>query len=249
MRIMIADCDPDFCEMLCAELARRMPAARTETVPDGLELLRRVEEETPGLIVLNVLLPGRDGLAVMQAVRAMELPVQPEFIVLSGYFNQQIRAELCRMRPAYYTAVPCDLGMLSERIMRCCSQLVYQQARRDGDDAESITRLLRELGMSMRCKGFRYAREALQRMPDGQMGDLCVTKTIYPAVASAFHTTAVNVERAIRSAVLAAWQKEGYLRQQELFRERPTNSEFLAVLSELLQQERRHKTRNEEMEG
>lgn len=249
MRILIADCDPGFCEMLCAELSRRMPAAQTEVVFDGLELLRRVEAEAPGLIVLNVLLPGRDGLAVMQTVRAMALPAQPEFIVLSGYFNQQIRADLCRMRPAYYTAVPCDLGMLSERIMRCCSQLVFQQTRHDADDTEAITRLLREMGLSMRCNGFSYAREALRQMPDGPLSNLCVTKTIYPAVAGVFHTSAVNVERAIRSAILSAWQKEGYLRQRELFRKRPTNSEFLVVLSELLQQERRRQLRNEQMEG
>lgn len=245
MRIFIADCDPDFCEMLCAELERRMPAAQIEAVSDGLELLRRVEAEMPGLIVLNVLLPGRDGLAVMQAIRAMERVTQPEFIVLSGYFNQQIHADLCRLRPAYYTAVPCNLELLCARIMRCCSQVVYQQSRYDGDDTQAITRLLREMGLSMSCKGFLYTLEALRRMADGRPSDFCVTKTVYPAVAGAFHTTAVNVERAIRSAILTAWQKEGYLRQQELFRKRPTNSEFLVVLSELLYQERRHK----QMEG
>ena len=249
MRIIIADCDRDFCGMLCGELLRRIPAAQTEIVSDGLELLRCAQEEMPDLIVLNVLLPGRDGLAVMQAIRAMERPAQPEFIVLSGYFNQQIHNELCRMRPAYYTAVPCDLEMLSERIMRCCNQVVYREAHHDADDTETITRLLRELGLSMRCKGFLYTREALRRLSEGELSDFCVTKTVYPEVAAAFRTTAINVERAIRSAVLSAWQKEGYLRQRELFRERPTNSEFLVVLSELLRQERRHKRYNEQMEG
>ena len=249
MRILIADCDADFCEMLCADLAHRIPAAQTETFSDGIALLRRVGETVPDLIVVNVLLPGRDGLAVMQAIRAMELPVQPEFIVLSGYFNRQIHGELCRLRPAYYTAVPCELEMLGARIMHCCSQLVYQQARHDSDETESITRLLRELGLSMCSKGFLYAREALRRMSGGLYQNMCVTKTVYPEVAAVFRTTAANVERAIRSAVVTAWQKEGYLRQQELFHARPTNSEFLAVLTELLQRERRRKETREQAEG
>lgn len=249
MRIIIADTDPDFCELLCGELARRIPAAQVEIVTDGLELFRRVEAQMPELIVLNVLLPGRDGLAVMQAIRAMELTAQPEFIVLSGYFSPQIRADLCRMRPAYYTAAPCDIGLLGERIMHCCNRMVYQQACREADDDERTTRLLREMGLSMRCKGFRYAREALRRIADMPGEQISVTKQVYPAVAATFRTSAVNVERAIRSAILAAWQKEGCLRQQELFRERPTNSEFLAVLCETLRQERRHDNKREELEG
>ena len=249
MRIVIADTDPDFCEMLCGELARRVPAAQVDCVADGLELLRCAEAQMPEVIVLNVLLPGRDGLAVMQAIRAMELSAQPEFIVLSGYFSAQIHTDLCRMRPAYYTALPCDIGLLGERIMRCCSHVVFQQNCREADDDERIVRLLREMGLSMRCKGFRYAREALRRFADMPEEQVSVTKVIYPAVAAAFHTTAVNVERAIRSAILAAWQKDGCLRQQELFRSRPTNSEFLAVLAEVLRQERRYREKREEMKG
>ena len=249
MRILIADSDPDFCGMLCAKLARKMPAARIETVSDGLELLRMAETEMPGLIVINVLLPGRDGLAVMQAIRAMERCVQPEFIVLSGYFSQQIQQDLCRLRPAYFTPVPCDADLLSERIMRCCNQLIYRQARQEADEAQAITHLLREMGLSMSCKGFRYFREALRRIMENPECNVCVTKTVYPAVAAAFHTTAVNVERAMRSAILTAWRKDGYLRQQELFRERPTNSEFLAVLSEELQKERHRRGQREELDA
>ena len=249
MRIVIADSDTDFCEMLCAELARRIPAAQVECVADGLELLHHAATQMPELIVLNVLLPGRDGLAVMQTIRAAERSSQPEFIVLSGYFSPQIHADLCRMRPAYYTALPCDIGLLGERIMRCCSRVVYQQTCREADDDERIIRLLREMGLSMRCKGFRYTKEALRRIADMPEEQVCVTKVIYPAVAATFRTTAVNVERAIRSAVLSAWQNDGCLRQQELFRTRPTNSEFLAVLAEVLRQERRHRTKREELEG
>lgn len=246
---MIADTDPDFCEMLREELARRVPAAQVDCVTDGLELLRCAEAQMPEVIVLNVLLPGRDGLAIMQTIRGMERFSQPEFIVLSGYFSSQIHTDLCRMRPAYYTALPCDISLLSDRIMRCCSHVVYQQSRREADDDERIMRLLREMGLSMRCKGFRYAREALRRIADMQEEQISVTKVIYPAVATTFRTTAVNVERAIRSAILAAWQNDGCLRQQELFRSRPTNSEFLAVLAEVLRQERRRNTKQDELEG
>jgi len=38
---------------------------------------------------------------------------------------------------------------------------------------------------------------------------------------------------------MSAWQKEGYLKQRELFRQRPTNGEFFAVLDEKFRLERR----------
>lgn len=91
----------------------------------------------------------------------------------------------------------------------------------------------------MHCKGFSYVRYGLELLLADYGFDLRVTKQLYPTIAARYQTCAANVERAIRSSVLAAWQQEGYLLQQELFRRRPTNSEFFAVTAEYLRLLRR----------
>ena len=124
MKIIIADADRDFCEMLESQLAHLLHDVSIKGVFDGKELVRRTEELCPDLVVVNLLLPEKDGLAAMQAIRAMSLHRQPELVVLSGYLNPHMQEELCRLRPAFFTALPCDLAVLADRIRLCCRELI-----------------------------------------------------------------------------------------------------------------------------
>ena len=239
MKIILADPDRDFCELLQARIDAAMPLAQVETVFDGQALVERVRDWQPRLVVINLLLPKRDGLSAFAAIRAMELPLQPEVMVLSGYLTPRMQEELCQLQPCYFTALPCDLQALTQRIQNCCQTLAFSPERQREDVDTQRCRLLRELGLTMHCKGFSYIRYGLQLRLEGADMELCVTKRLYPAIAARYHTTVANVERAIRSAIVAAWQREGYLLQRQLFRERPTNSELFAVAEEYLRQTRR----------
>lgn len=239
MKIILADADRDFCELLEYSIRAVMPSVQLEAVHDGVTLLRQVEERQPELVILNLMLPHKDGLAAFAAIRAMDLPVQPQVMVLSGYLTPRMQEELCQLRPCFFTALPCDLQALTQHIQICCRELVFAPVRRREDADTERCRLLRELGLAMHCKGFSYIRYGLQLLVEEASLGLCVTKWLYPAIAAHYQTTAVNVERAIRSAIHSAWQRKGYLLQHQLFRERPTNSELFAVAEEYLRQEQR----------
>lgn len=239
MKIILADADRDFCELLEYSIRAAMPSVQLEAVYDGVSLLQRVEDRQPELVILNLMLPHKDGLAAFAAIRAMDLSVQPHVMVLSGYLTARMQEELCQLRPCFFTALPCDLQALTQHIQICCRELVFAPVRRREDADTERCRLLRELGLAMHCKGFSYIRYGLQLLVEEASLGLCVTKWLYPAIAAHYQTTAVNVERAIRSAIHSAWQRKGYLLQHQLFRERPTNSELFAVAEEYLRQEQR----------
>lgn len=143
MKIIIADPDRDFCEMLEGQLARLLPGVLIEAVFDGVELIRRTQALCPELVIVNLLLPEKDGLAAMQAIRAMKLHRQPELVVLSGYLNPRMQEELCRLKTAFFTALPCDLQVLAERIRLCCRELVCRMPERTEDHEAAMVRLLR----------------------------------------------------------------------------------------------------------
>lgn len=239
MRVIIADSDRDFCELLCARLSVQMPAAQVDCASDGLVLLNRIPEICPDLVVVNLLLSGKDGLESIKAIRGMSLYRQPAIMVLASYMTPLIHQELYRLNVAYYTAMPCELSALAQSIQTCCRELVYRSASVNETDEVRVVRVLRDLGLTMNCKGFRYIRYGLEWMKDRPEHDVSITKELYPAIAAHFQTTSANVERAIRSAIMSAWQKEGYLKQRELFLQRPTNGEFFAVLDEKFRLERR----------
>ena len=67
-RIVVVDDDPTVADVVGRYLVR--DGHTVECVHDGYEALRRVAEEPPDLIVLDLMLPGMDGLEVCRRLRA-----------------------------------------------------------------------------------------------------------------------------------------------------------------------------------
>ena len=67
-RIVVVDDDPTVADVVGRYLVR--DGHHVECVRDGQEALRRVAEEPPDLVVLDLMLPGIDGLEVCRRLRA-----------------------------------------------------------------------------------------------------------------------------------------------------------------------------------
>jgi DNA-binding response OmpR family regulator len=67
-RIVVVDDDPTVADVVGRYLVR--DGHTVECVHDGYEALRRVAEEPPDLVVLDLMLPGMDGLEVCRRLRA-----------------------------------------------------------------------------------------------------------------------------------------------------------------------------------
>src|ERR1022692_3477663 len=67
-RIMVVDDDPTLADVVRRYLIR--DGHLVECVRDGRTALRRVEEELPDLVVLDLMLPGIGGLEVCKQLRA-----------------------------------------------------------------------------------------------------------------------------------------------------------------------------------
>jgi DNA-binding response OmpR family regulator len=67
-QIMIIDDDPTLADVVGRYLAR--DGHQAECVHDGLEALRRIEEAPPDLVILDLMLPGINGLEICRRLRA-----------------------------------------------------------------------------------------------------------------------------------------------------------------------------------
>ena len=81
-RILVADDDPDLLTLTSYRL--RSAGFRTTTARDGLEALRKIVAERPGLAVLDHRMPGLDGGAVLRIVRAQTEPPPVLFLTASA---------------------------------------------------------------------------------------------------------------------------------------------------------------------
>jgi DNA-binding response OmpR family regulator len=66
-RVMVVEDEPNICELVCLHLG--LEGYACEAVGDGQEALKRAEAERLDLLVLDVMIPGLDGLSLCRAVR------------------------------------------------------------------------------------------------------------------------------------------------------------------------------------
>ena len=112
----------------------------------------------------------------------------------------------------------------------------------------TVTAIIHEIGVPAHIKGYQYLREAILIAVADMEVINAVTKILYPEVAKRFGTTASRVERAIRHAIEVAWDRGDLETLQKYFgytvsnaKGKPTNSEFIAMIADRLQLQRKEK--------
>lgn len=241
------------------EVLRRIPEVQSVTIVDhGTELYETIIEEQPQIVILDVLLPGMDGLEILERLRLEhpELPVQ--FIFTSSLASQQIIDCVFGLGASYYLMKPYDVTVLSKRVRQV---LVTKEESTNAREPEikgqgkalvehsiesDVTAMIRELGIPAHIKGYQYIREGIMMaVYDVNMLNY-ITKLLYPTIAKKYKTTSSSVERAIRHAIEVAWTRGKMDVIEELFgynlqsgKGKPTNSEFIALLADKLRLEYR----------
>lgn len=111
-RVLVVDDEPELIAALTPALERRgisvLPAG------DGEEALLRLAREAVDVVVLDVRLPGMDGLEVLERIRSMRPDL--EVLLLSGHPDVEIAVEGIRRGAADYLTKPPDVDRLAERI-------------------------------------------------------------------------------------------------------------------------------------
>ena len=69
-KILIVDDDKALCDLLERYLSEN--GYTTQTVNDGTEMLQALEQTTPDLIILDLMLPGDDGLTLAKKIRSRD---------------------------------------------------------------------------------------------------------------------------------------------------------------------------------
>lgn len=80
--VCVADDDGDLRTIYSAAL--RADGHEVFEAADGAEALRRVRDESPSLLLLDLWMPGLDGFEVLEALRNVESGTRTKVIVLSA---------------------------------------------------------------------------------------------------------------------------------------------------------------------
>jgi Response regulators consisting of a CheY-like receiver domain and a winged-helix DNA-binding domain len=111
-RILMVDDDPGIRDVVSDFLGRH--GYRVETAADAAEMERVLERNSVDLIVLDVMLPGEDGLAICRRLTAQE--TSPPIIMLSAMGEDTDRIVGLELGADDYLAKPCNPRELLARV-------------------------------------------------------------------------------------------------------------------------------------
>lgn len=226
------------------------------TAHNGQECLEMLEGIDPDVLVLDIIMPHLDGLAVLERLREMKKDSLPNVIMLTAFGQEDVTKKAVELGASYFILKPFDMENLgnhirqvsgkSSTIARKPSPANYRpqaDSKPKNLDA-SITSIIHEIGVPAHIKGYLYLREAISMVYNDIELLGSITKVLYPDIAKKYNTTASRVERAIRHAIEVAWSRGNIDSISSLFgytvsmsKAKPTNSEFIAMVADKLRLE------------
>ncbi len=260
IRILIADDNKDFCNILREFLEQQEDMEVVGMVNDGMEAIKLLEKSQPDILVLDIIMPILDGLGVLEKLNTIHLKNYPKVIVLSAVGQDKITQRAVEAGADYYVVKPFDMEIFLKRIRQLVDDSFMKQDINQGQNDLSsyfttntnkfnksnnletqITNIIHEIGVPAHIKGYTYLREAIKMVIENVDLLSAVTKELYPSIAKKYNTTASRVERAIRHAIEVAWSRGRVDTINELFgytinneKGKPTNSEFIAMVADKL---------------
>lgn len=223
---------------------------------NGQECLELLEEVRPDVLILDIIMPHLDGLAVLERMRELKNGPFPHVIMLTAFGQEDVTKKAVELGASYFILKPFDMEMLGSHI-RTVNGKSSSMARKGPSSSfrssseqkpknldASITTIIHEIGVPAHIKGYLYLREAISMVYNDIELLGSITKVLYPDIAKKYNTTASRVERAIRHAIEVAWSRGNIDSISSLFgytvsmtKAKPTNSEFIAMVADKLRLE------------
>lgn len=232
----VAVCDSDIME--AQNRARTFDEAGFNVVSvesDGTTFLKDIQKKRPDLIIMDLILPGIDGLGIIESILEENVfEYCPTIIVISRISIDEQIAEAVRLGVDYYMMKPVS----NQLVLRRANQLLQKRngkysetvATRENTPPTSsaqsgtgkntkeelsvtkdvytdVTEILLKIGIPAHIKGYIYIREAVVMAVQDPSTLHFITKFIYPTIARKFKTTGSSVERTIRHAIEVGWKR------------------------------------------
>lgn len=256
VRVCVADDNRELVNLLSEYISAQDDMEVVGLAYNGQECLRIVEEKQPDVLILDIIMPHLDGLAVLEKMNQTGQRSKTNIIMLTAFGQEDVTKKAVDLGASYYILKPFDMETLINNIREVSGQkrvilpksvsFQQQQVSESPSSTEfnldaSITNIIHEIGVPAHIKGYMYLREAISMVYNDIELLGSITKVLYPDIAKKFNTTASRVERAIRHAIEVAWSRGNIDSISSLFgytvshsKAKPTNSEFIAMVADKL---------------
>lgn len=241
IRVVIADDNVEFCRLL-VDFLKNYPHLKVAGVAhEGLRAIKLVKETPVDVLLLDMVMPNLDGLAVLERLRQIDLAHRPKVIIFTAFGQEEMTRKAVDYGAHYYIVKPFDLATLAQRIIETAREQDSKTLRApSAEEAErEVAKIIHRLRIPANFKGHLYLREAIVLAVGDTTLITEVTKRLYPRIAEKYATTCERVERAMRFAIETAWNRGDIEFLHDLFgygvderKGKPTNASFIAKVAD-----------------
>lgn len=223
LKLLIADASREFTGVVAQEFRKDFSL---QICHDGIAALQLLEQFQPDVFVLNLSLPFKDGLTVLQ-----EATFRPRVIVA-----------ISTVSPFYVQHRAQGLGIQLLLVLPTVSSLrlrvmnILRETEEKQDISHQVAAHLRTLGFRPHLDGYRQLCVGIPIF--AQNPRMLLSKELYPAISELFRLPDSRaVEHSIRKAISDAWQRRDPAIWGKYFpctEKPPNNKAFLCRILEML---------------
>ena len=259
-KVMIVDDNKEFVKLLEEYINIQDDMEVIAKAYDGKEMIEKIKEHKPDVLLLDVIMPERDGLTILEDIVENQEISMPTTVVMSAIGQEKITQKAISLGATYYVVKPFDMAILVERLRDILTEdvlperqnkvtiaskeLIHAKKKNELSLEIRTTNMIHDVGVPAHIKGYQYIREAILFVIKNEEAINAITKVLYPTLAKKFNTTPSRVERAIRHAIEVAWNRGQLEMHDKIFgytvnsnKGKPTNSEFIAMIADRLRLE------------
>ena len=127
-KVLLVDDEVDYLETLVKRLAHR--GIDAAAVHGGKDALERIVDDPPDVVVLDVKMPGIDGIATLREIKKLDPLI--EVIMLTGHADVESAIEGMELGAFDYLMKPTDIEELLFKVQDAHEKKSIQEAKIDG---------------------------------------------------------------------------------------------------------------------
>lgn len=231
IKVYIVDDSEEYIQQVEQSLSTVPDFEITGKAYDGETAIHEIVAAKPDIVLLDLIIPQKDGIAVLEELQRQAGWQKPVIIILTAIGQDKYIKKALSLGAEYYILKPYDMNLLPKRIIQVyldsdrrgkCDrkeiaagdpQVYVSQAKeyrshnlRDNAEADVI-KALQDIGVPAHLSGYGYLQKAILETVLSERGFIPITKELYPMIADCYNTSPGKVERAIRGAIQKVWQR------------------------------------------
>ena len=212
------------------------------TLSDGKNAIEIIDKLVDvDVLILNLLLPNLDGLAILKYLNDKPIPIFKKIIVSSFFATADIMNVLKELNVVYFMMYP----YTGKNVIEVINTFLPNSQKRENEMLKKldyeITKLFIDIGIPANLKGYNYLKAAIIECVYNHHQIDFMTKELYPLIGLKYDCSGMSVERSMRTAIRVAVERGNEKTLDKLFghtisiyKDNPTNSEFISIIAEKL---------------